>query len=222
MKKKLETRKSAQFLLSLEGAGKLDSRSEIGTIVNISEWQSRPTVKFHCSCEQVRDHEELIPSHMIVTDEHLYILRLTDDRHKMVIRFRRVLKTIMKITRSAKMSDMVKIQYGTKGDDKVVHITDTDKLHIPGHGDEAVKAMKSSVLAAIPQRRMSCASGLTAAQPLFERRPSMVAEDCRHFLASDDELSLMKYRRNSTASYNRRRKTCAVTTMSTSNETDHV
>lgn len=41
------------------------------------------------------------------------------------------LNTIMKITTKAKMADVVKIQYGSKGTDGSVHITDTDRLHIP-------------------------------------------------------------------------------------------
>ena len=37
----------------------------------------------------------------------------------------------MKITSKAKMSDVVKFQYGSKGCDGMVHVTDFDRFHIP-------------------------------------------------------------------------------------------
>jgi len=37
----------------------------------------------------------------------------------------------MKITTKARMGDSVKLQYGSKGRDGTLHITDSDRLHIP-------------------------------------------------------------------------------------------
>lgn len=41
------------------------------------------------------------------------------------------LNSIMKITTKARMSDVVKFQYGSKGCDGVVHVTDSDRFHVP-------------------------------------------------------------------------------------------
>lgn len=69
-------------------------------------------------------------SHVVITKEHLYILRLTDEEHKYIVKSRRTMNSIMRITKKAKMPDCIKLEYGSR-DKHDVHITDTDKLNIP-------------------------------------------------------------------------------------------
>ena len=69
-------------------------------------------------------------SHVVITKEHLYILRMTDEEHKYIVKLRRKINTIMRLTKKAKMPDCIKIEYGSR-DAHDVHITDTDKLNIP-------------------------------------------------------------------------------------------
>lgn len=59
------------------------------------------------------------------------------------------LSMIMRITRKAKMSDVVKIQYGSKGDDKTVHITNTDRLHIPGNAGNVILSVQYMVMSTL-------------------------------------------------------------------------
>lgn len=47
----------------------------------------------------------------------------------------------MKITTKAKLCDVVKLQYGSKGVEGDVHITDSDKLVIPKKSGERAEAV---------------------------------------------------------------------------------
>ena len=55
---------------------------------------------------------------------------MTDEEHKYIVKLRRKINTIMRLTKKAKMPDCIKIEYGSR-DAHDVHITDTDKLNIP-------------------------------------------------------------------------------------------
>lgn len=45
----------------MTGCGRIDARSEIGTVIILEEWLQRNTTKYYCPCDQVKDNEQLIP-----------------------------------------------------------------------------------------------------------------------------------------------------------------
>lgn len=72
----------------------------------------------------------LLHSYLIIADHYIYVLRPTDDDNKYIVKLRHKISSIMRITKKAKMPDVIKIEYGTSGMDGV-RITDTNQLHIP-------------------------------------------------------------------------------------------
>lgn len=43
------------------GEGVLDSRSELGTVIDLAEWERKSLIRFHCSCEHIKDNAEFVP-----------------------------------------------------------------------------------------------------------------------------------------------------------------
>lgn len=52
---------TGSFFCFVTGCGRIDARSEIGTVIILEEWLQRNTTKYYCPCDQVKDNEQLIP-----------------------------------------------------------------------------------------------------------------------------------------------------------------
>ncbi|XP_067927824.1 TBC1 domain family member 23-like [Watersipora subatra] len=137
----LYTRESTAQLMALDSTGGVDERSEIGSTLTLDDIISRKNTKFHCDCEQVKDNEQFIPSHLVITDKHLYILRMTEVEHRYIVKLRRKISTILRITKKAKMPDVIKLEYGSR-ERTGEHVTDTDKLNIPRKADAVIRILK--------------------------------------------------------------------------------
>jgi len=55
---------------------------------------------------------------------------MTEQENRYIVKLRRQISTIMKITKKARAPDVIKIEYGSR-DQTDTHITDTDKFRIP-------------------------------------------------------------------------------------------
>lgn len=67
---------------------------------------------------------------------------MTEEEHKYIVKVRRKISTIIRITKKAKMPDVIKLEYGSR-DRTGAHVTDTDKLSIPRKAGEYISAMIS-------------------------------------------------------------------------------
>lgn len=65
---------------------------------------------------------------------------MTEERHSYIVKARRKISTIMRITKKAKMPGLIKIEYGSR-DKSGVHITDTDKLNVPSKAGEITSSL---------------------------------------------------------------------------------
>lgn len=97
-------------------------------ILHVSIYNSMYKSMFTKPCDIV----SCVFSHVVVTEEYLYILRPTQVNHEYIIKSRRRIDTIMRITKKAKMPDAIKVEYGTPASHhEAAIITNIDKLHVP-------------------------------------------------------------------------------------------
>jgi len=84
-------------------------------------------------------------SYILVTDNHMYILREIPNRKSMAhIQSRRALGSIVKITSKKRHPELITFKYGSLEDDSI-EVTDFDRFLIPNAG-EATKKIKQQIV----------------------------------------------------------------------------
>ncbi|XP_074652451.1 TBC1 domain family member 23-like isoform X2 [Tubulanus polymorphus] len=113
--------------------------------VNLETWLKKPDVLHSFKCREIKQNGYVVPSWLLVTDNHLYVLReLADERGMALIQARRSLASIVKITSKKRHPELITFKYGTNDDDGL-HITNFDRFLIPRAGD-ATKAIKIQIM----------------------------------------------------------------------------
>ncbi|XP_070548219.1 TBC1 domain family member 23-like [Ptychodera flava] len=119
-----------------------DERREM---VHIETWLKKPDVKHSFQCQHVKETGYMTPSHLLVTNSHLYILRETPTKPGFaLIQGRRPLNTIVKITSKKRHPEFITFKYGTSSDDGI-KIDSVDRFIIPKAGD-CTKAIKLQIV----------------------------------------------------------------------------
>lgn len=128
-----------------QGSSSINGDSRPGIRVVLEEWLERNKHDCTCKCMQVRDNEQFISSHIVVTDDSLYILHDTDVPGEAILQSHRPLNSIMKITTKKKVPDVIKIQYGASSAGNV-RITDLDRLHVPKKSAKVIASIKKMMM----------------------------------------------------------------------------
>ncbi|XP_042900801.1 TBC1 domain family member 23 isoform X2 [Parasteatoda tepidariorum] len=112
-----------------------ESEEESYEEVNIQTWLKKPGVIGTFVCEEIRDMECKYPSHLIVTETHLYILRANQQKkgYAYIVAVR-PLSSIVKITSKRKCPEWITFAYGHIEEDGIA-INSRDHLLIPKAGD---------------------------------------------------------------------------------------
>lgn len=119
-----------------------DDRKEV---VNVEVWLKKPDIKYSCRCQEVIGNGYMFPSHLLVTDTHLYVLREIPNRKNMAhIQARRALGSVVKITSKRKHPDFVTFKYGSV-DGEEIQVTDIDRFLLP-QAAEATKIIKQQII----------------------------------------------------------------------------
>ncbi|ELU13461.1 hypothetical protein CAPTEDRAFT_183535 [Capitella teleta] len=114
--------------------------------VNIDTWLHKPDVRCAYHCQEVRETGFVYPSHLLVTNSHLYILREMASRPGMAwIQGRRALGSIVKITSKKKHPELITFKYGSASGDSQLKITNVDRFIIP-KAAEATKCIKEQIM----------------------------------------------------------------------------
>lgn len=119
-----------------------DDRKEV---VNVEVWLKKPDIKYSCRCQEVIGNGYMFPSHLLVTDTHLYVLREIPNRKNMAhIQARRALGSVVKITSKRKHPDFVTFKYGSVEGEEI-QVTDIDRFLLP-QAAEATKIIKQQII----------------------------------------------------------------------------
>ncbi|XP_050035102.2 TBC1 domain family member 23 [Dermacentor andersoni] len=80
---------------------------------NISTWVKKPEVLGHFKCEEIKENGHLYPSHLLVTDTHLYLLReLSHKKGTARVVSQRPLLSVLKITSKKQHPELITFKYG--------------------------------------------------------------------------------------------------------------
>lgn len=113
--------------------------------VSLDTWLKKPDVSYSCKCNAIGSNGYMFPSYILVTDNHMYILREIPNRKSMAhIQSRRALGSIVKITSKKRHPELITFKYGSVEDDSV-EVTDFDRFLIPNAG-EATKQIKQQIV----------------------------------------------------------------------------
>nr|XP_006813860.1 PREDICTED: TBC1 domain family member 23-like [Saccoglossus kowalevskii] len=119
-----------------------DERREI---IHIETWLKKSDVKYSYQCQEVNENGYMVPSYLLVTNSHLYILRETSHKPGFaLIQGRRPLNTIVKITSKKRHPELITFRYGTLNDDGM-KIESLNRFIIPKAGD-ATKSIKMQIM----------------------------------------------------------------------------
>ncbi|KAI0228184.1 TBC1 domain family member 23 [Lamellibrachia satsuma] len=101
-------------------------------VVNIETWKKKQDVTYSCQCQEVRSSGYTYPSHLLITETHLFVLREIPERpHMAWVQVRRALGNIVKITSKKKHPELITFKYGANNGDKGIIVTDLDRFIIP-------------------------------------------------------------------------------------------
>ncbi|CAG2194518.1 TBC1D23 [Mytilus edulis] len=113
--------------------------------VSLDTWLKKPDIIYSCKCNAVGSNGFMFPSYILVTDNHMYILREIPIRKGMAhIQSRRALGSIVKITSKKRHPELITFKYGSL-EDESVEVTDMDRFLIPNAG-EATKKIKQQIV----------------------------------------------------------------------------
>uniref|UniRef100_A0A3B3QIV0 TBC1 domain family member 23 n=1 Tax=Paramormyrops kingsleyae TaxID=1676925 RepID=A0A3B3QIV0_9TELE len=119
-----------------------DDRKEI---VNIQTWINKPDVKYHVTCNEVKETGHMFPSHLLVTATHMYCLREIASRKGFAyIQSRQALNSVVKITSKKKHPELITFKFGNSNT-AGVEIQAVERYLIPNAGD-ATKAIKQQIM----------------------------------------------------------------------------
>ncbi|XP_064651134.1 TBC1 domain family member 23-like [Lineus longissimus] len=117
-------------------------------VVNLETWLNKPEVKHAFQCQEVKDNGYMVPSHLLVTVNHLFVLReIPTQKGMALIQARRNLSAIVKITSKKRHPELITFKYGSSEDDGL-RITCLDRFFIPQAG-EATKVIKQQIMAVL-------------------------------------------------------------------------
>lgn len=118
-----------------EGDRFTESEEDLPEEVNIQTWEKKPDVLHTFPCDELKDDGVRYPSHLLVTDIHMFILRSNPQKKGFAyIVARRPLTSIVKITSKRKCPEIITFKHGFNSDDGLI-ITAVDHLLIPKAGD---------------------------------------------------------------------------------------
>ncbi|XP_032826862.1 TBC1 domain family member 23 isoform X1 [Petromyzon marinus] len=129
-----------------EGVVSDDERREV---VSLQTWLSKPDVKHHFPCTEIRDNGRTYACHLLVTATHLYGLRELGSRggggaDGACIVSRRALSSVLKITSKKRRPELITFKFGVAdGNNLTLHAT--DRYLIPNAG-EATKLVKQQIM----------------------------------------------------------------------------
>lgn len=107
--------------------------------VSLETWLKKPEVIYACKCNAIGTNGYMFPSHILLTDKHMYILRDIPGRKNMAhIQSRRALGSIVKITSKKRHPELITFKYGSL-DDNSIEVSDFDRLLIPDAGEATHK-----------------------------------------------------------------------------------
>ncbi|XP_018584659.1 TBC1 domain family member 23-like isoform X1 [Scleropages formosus] len=119
-----------------------DDRREV---VNIQTWISKPDVKYHVSCNEVKETGHMFPSHLLATATHMYCLREIASRKGFAyIQSRQALTSVVKITSKKKHPELITFKFSSNNTEGV-EVQATERYLIPNAG-EATKAIKQQIM----------------------------------------------------------------------------
>ncbi|KAG7276296.1 hypothetical protein CRUP_015619, partial [Coryphaenoides rupestris] len=119
-----------------------DDRKEI---VNIPTWISKPDVKHHIPCDEVKETGHMFPSHLLVTATHMFCLREIASRKGFAyIQSRQALSSVVKITSKKKHPELITFKFGSNNA-AGVEISAVERYLIPNAGD-ATKVIKQQIM----------------------------------------------------------------------------
>ncbi|KAK2169963.1 hypothetical protein LSH36_5g02007 [Paralvinella palmiformis] len=126
----------------------ISSDDEHRDVVNVNTWLHKPDVKFSYPCQHIKETGFTYNSYLMVTDTHLFILRLIPEKKGMAwVQARRALGNVVKITSKKRTPDLITFKYGYS-DDQGIKVTDMDRLIIP-KAAEATKNIRQQILAVL-------------------------------------------------------------------------
>lgn len=140
----------------LGGHGDLSVQQE----ENISSWVKKPEVLGHFKCEEIKENGHLYPSHLVVTETHLYLLReLSHKKGSGRVVSQRPLLSVLKITSKKQHPELITFKYGlsdeASGSFTVVAL---DRLLIP-RAREATQLVKAQITRMLEQQENDAAGG---------------------------------------------------------------
>ncbi|KAL4656497.1 TBC1 domain family member 23-like isoform X2 [Arapaima gigas] len=119
-----------------------DDRREV---VNIQTWINKPDVKYHMSCNEVKETGHVFPSHLLVTATHMYCLReIASHKGFAYIQSRQALNSVVKITSKKKHPELITFKFSSNNKEGV-EVQATERYLIPNAG-EATKAIKQQIM----------------------------------------------------------------------------
>lgn len=140
----------------LGGHGDLSVQQE----ENISSWVKKPEVLGHFKCEEIKENGHLYPSHLVVTETHLYLLReLSHKKGSGRVVSQRPLLSVLKITSKKQHPELITFKYGLSdeatGSFTVVAL---DRLLIP-RAREATQLVKAQITRMLEQQESDAGGG---------------------------------------------------------------
>lgn len=116
-------------------------------LISLEVWLRKPDLLQAFPCRLVRRRDSsLIPGYLLLTERHLFVLRLCPERKNMAyIMHRRPLASIVRITSKKKLPELITFKYGMADVEGVTQVVDSDRAIIPEAGD-AAKAIKMQIL----------------------------------------------------------------------------
>ncbi|XP_019642823.1 PREDICTED: TBC1 domain family member 23-like isoform X2 [Branchiostoma belcheri] len=100
-------------------------------VVNLDTWLKKPDVIQHFPCQEVKESGHLLPSHLLLTSTHMYVLRDNPDRKGMsFIQSRHALTEVVKITSKKRHPDLITFKYGIS-EEEGVQVTGMERFLIP-------------------------------------------------------------------------------------------
>uniref|UniRef100_A0A1I8H9N0 TBC1 domain family member 23 n=1 Tax=Macrostomum lignano TaxID=282301 RepID=A0A1I8H9N0_9PLAT len=125
--------------------GEDDEEDETEELVSVSTWQRDALSSYPCSL-LLGDDNQQTPGHLIIREQHMYLLRLCPKQPGMAaIVVRRPLVKVVKITSKKRLPEFITFKYGDTDKDGVTHLTDMDRVVIPKAG-EATKDVKMQII----------------------------------------------------------------------------
>ncbi|KAB7496414.1 TBC1 domain family member 23, partial [Armadillidium nasatum] len=128
------------------GRGREDEKNGLYELVDVSQFMKNSEIVHSFKCNQVRENGYMFSSHLLLTENLMYVIKEAEDRKNQgYITARRTLASIVKITSKKKHPDLITFKYGSTLPDGDITITDMDRFLIP-NASEATKTIKELIM----------------------------------------------------------------------------